>query len=166
MFFVQSAPNLKDAPLLLALRSLRLLKAAVALRQHLLPRAPLSHHLVDSAPVGQTPYVAVVDEEVRFQLARERLVLPPLLRVVAVHGVELHAPLPAQLHRLVQQCTLPHAPQYQLVAVAYQHTQCLCGERQLPADGRVFVLHDSAVEVNCYNHFYFLRFIESSFLLP
>ena len=60
MFLVQSAPNLKDAPLLLALRSLRLFKAAVALSQHFLPRAAVSHHLVDSTPVGQSDRKSVV----------------------------------------------------------------------------------------------------------
>ncbi len=62
---------------------------------------------VDRSPVREAAEIAVVDENVRLQLAGEVVVpVSLLLRVVTVHGVELQATLTAEGQRLLQEHSL------------------------------------------------------------
>ena len=123
------------------------------LLQDLRERLPLVDDAVDCAPVRKAAQVAVIDEEVRLQLAAVVAVfLRVLLREVLVHGIKLHAALAAPFHRLVQEASFAHGPQDELVAVLDELFQGLDGKRLFAAYFRVTVLHDGAVEVDSYDH--------------
>lgn len=109
--------------------------------------------LVDYAPVREAAHLAIVDEEVRLELAAaDGRAVHLLVGVVAVHGEKLHASLTAKLDRLVQKFSLAHRPKNQAVSVALEHLQCRGGKGNLLADRGVFVFDNRTVEINCYGH--------------
>ena len=110
-------------------------------------------HAVDGAPVGESTEVAVIDEQIGFQLAREMgVVAGGLLGVVTVGGVELHASLPAPLEGILQELTLTASPEHQAVVVLLQEFQGLNGEGALVAYLGVTVIDDRPVKINCNYH--------------
>ena len=112
--------------------------------------------LVDYAPVREAAHLAIVDEEVRFELAAADVrAVHLLVGVVAVHGEKLHAALTAKLDRLVQELSFAHRPKNQAVSVALEHLQRGRGEGNLLADRGVFVFDNRAVEINCDGHLVF-----------
>ncbi len=71
--------------------------------EDVMPGVAVFDHLVDDTPVGETSEVAVVDEDVDLELAGEvGVVVPGLLGVVAVDGVELEAAVSAPLNGVVE----------------------------------------------------------------
>ena len=112
----------------------------------------LAAGIVLSDPVGQAAQVAVVNEEVRFHLAREAVMGSILFGIVPVDGIKLHAPFPAPFHGLVQQLSFTYGPQYQAVAVFDQHLQRIGGKRDFVPYFRVTVLYDCAVKINGDSH--------------
>ena len=129
----------------------------------LLPGLVVGDHLVDGAPVGEATEVAVIDEDISLELAREVLIVTRIfLGIVTVDRPELHAALTTPLHCLLQQLPLTHTPESQLVAIANEHLQRLDGKRFLLANSRVTMLYDRTVKINCYYHF----LIELSSLWP
>ena len=114
------------------------------------------NQLINHAPVREAAYLAIVDEEVRFELAAaDGRAVHLLVGVVAVHGEKLHAPLAAKLNRLIEQMPLAYRPENQAVSVALEHLQRGRGEGNLLADGGVFVFDNRAVEINCDGHLVF-----------
>ena len=108
-------------------------------------------HAVDGAPVGQTSYVAVVDEVVdAVQLATEMgVIVGGLLRIVAIYSIKLYSTLATPVDGIIEQLPLPHRPQYELVAVVDEHFQRVDSERPLLANLWVAMLDDCSVEVDC-----------------
>ena len=140
-------------------------RARIGFVDEMAPLLATGDHAVDSAPIGQATYVAVVDKQIGLQLACEvGIVVEGLLRVVAVDGIKLHAAFTTPLECRIQEFTLTASPKDQAVTVGNEHLQRLSGEGALLADLGVFILDDRAVKINCDNHTYFL--MESSFLLP
>ena len=87
-----------------------LLRSFIGIAIQLLIRQLLLNHAVDVSPIGQTTQVAVVNEEVRFHLAREAVMGGILFGIVPVDGIKLHAPFPAPFHGLVQQLSFTYGP--------------------------------------------------------
>ena len=141
-----------------AFRFLRFVFRLVFMRQILIAQS-LGHHLVDRAPVREAAEVAVVDENVRLQLAGEVVVpVSLLLRVVTVHRVELQATLTAEGQRLLQEPALTDRPKDQLMPIRLQFPQRLDGERKLTPDRRILVLDDRTVEIYRYYHLFNSQF--------
>ena len=70
--------------------------AGIGLVDEVAPLLATADHAIDGAPVGESTDVAVVDEEVGLQLAREvGIVVGGLFRVVTIGGIELYATLTA-----------------------------------------------------------------------
>ena len=68
--------------------------AGIGLVDEVAPLLATGDHAIDGAPVGKTAYIAVVDEEVGLQLAREvGIVVGGLFRVVTIGGIERYATL-------------------------------------------------------------------------
>lgn len=110
-------------------------------------------HAIDRAPVGQAAEVAIVDEEVGLEFAREMAIgLGRLLGVVAVDGIELQAALAAESDGLVEQFAFTNAPEDELVALVGELAQCLDGERQLAANGGITMFDNSAVKIYSNGH--------------
>ena len=119
----------------------------------IIPSLILRDHFVDGAPVGEAAYVTVVDKEIDLELTGEMLVVAGfLLGIVAVDGPELHASLPAPLHRLIEQLALTDTPEDELVVIADEHLQRLNSERTLLANLGITVLDNRPVEINCDGH--------------
>ena len=132
--------------------------AASGFVEEMVPLFPAGDHPVDGAPVGQATEVAVVDEHIGLQLAREmRVVVGGLLGVVAVGGVELHATLTAPLEGILQELALTAGPQHQTVVVLLQELQRLNGKGTFVAYLGVTVLNDRSVKVYRDNHSLFLN---------
>ena len=108
--------------------------------------------VVDGAPVGQPTEAAVIEEEIRLELAGEALARGIFLGEVAVDGIELYATLTAPFDGLVEEGTFAYCPEDEAVTFARQHRERLRGEGDLFADLRVAVTHDGAVKVYCDNH--------------
>lgn len=112
--------------------------------------------LVDYAPVREAAHLAIVDEEVRLELAAaDSRAVRLLVGVVAVHGEKLHAAFTAKLDCLVQEFSFAHRPKNQAVSVTLEHLQRRGGKGNLLANGGVFVLDNRTVEINCYGHLVF-----------
>ena len=127
--------------------------AAGGFVEEMTPLLLAGDHPVDGAPVGQATEVAVVDEHVGLQLAREvGVVVGGLLRVVAVGSVELHAALTAPLEGILQEFALTAGPQHQTVVVLLQELQRLNGKGTFVAYLGVTVIDDRSVKINCNNH--------------
>ena len=119
----------------------------------LLPGLVVGDHLIDGAPVGEASKVTVIDEDIGLELAREVLIMTGIfLGIVTVDRIELNPALTTPLHSLLQQLTLTHTPEYQLVAIADEHLQRLDGKGFLLANSRVTMLYDCTVKVDCDNH--------------
>ena len=132
--------------------------AAGGFVEEMVPLLLAGDHPVDGAPVGQAAEVAVVDEHIGLQLAREvRVVVGGLLGVVAVGSVELHAALTAPLEGILQKLALAAGPQHQTVVVLLQEFQRLDGKGAFVAYLGVTVLYDRSVKVYRDNHSLFLN---------
>ena len=132
--------------------------AAGGLVEEMVPLLLAGDHPVDGAPVGQTTEVAVIDEHIGLQLAREvRIVVGGLLGVVAVGGIELHTALTAPLEGILQELALTAGPQHQTVVVLLQELQRLNGKGTFMAYLGVTVLNDRSVKVYCDNHKNYLK---------
>ena len=128
-----------------------------------LPGLVVGDHLINGAPVGEAAEVAIVDEDVGFELAGEVLVVAGIFfGVVAVDGPELDAAVAAPLDGFVQEVALADAPEDELVVVTDQHLQCLDGEGFFFAYGGVTMFYDRSVEVDGDDHF----LMELSSFLP
>ena len=108
--------------------------------------------VIDGAPVGQPTEAAVIEEEIRLELAGEALARGIFFGEVAVDGVELYATLTAPFDGFVEEGTFAYCPEDEAVTFARQHRERLRGEGDLFADLRVAVTHDGAVKVYCDNH--------------
>ena len=127
--------------------------AAGGFVKEMVPLLLAGDHPVDGAPVGQATEVAVVDEHIGLQLAREvRIVVGGLLGVVAVGGVELHATLTAPLEGILQEFALTACPKDKPMMVTDKHLQRLNGKGTFVAYLGVTVLYDRSVKVYRDNH--------------
>ena len=136
---------------------LRLVFRLVFTRQVLIAQS-LGHHLVDRAPVQEAAEVAVVDENVRLQLAGE--VVVPVSPPPGSHGSPRRTPARARAEgqRLLQEPALTDRPQDQLMPIRLQFPQRLDGERKLTPDRRILVLDDRTVEIYRYYHLFNSQF--------
>ena len=105
---------------------------------------------VHGSPVRKTTDIAVVDEDVHLQLAREVIVvICGLFGVIAVDSIELHSSLTTPFHGLVEQFVLTHTPQNQFVSFFDEEFERVGGEGKFLANLRVLVSDDSPVEIKC-----------------
>lgn len=99
-----------------------------------IPLAVVLDHMVDGTPVGQSAQIAVVDEDIHLQFAREvRIVVPCLFGIVAIDSIELQSALPTPFDSLFQQFTLAHRPEDEPVSVLPKHLQRVYGKGYLLA---------------------------------
>ena len=92
--------------------------------------------VVDGAPVGQPTEAAVIEEEIRLELAGEALARGIFLGEIAVDGVELYTTLTAPFDGLVEEGTFAYCPEDEAVTFACQHRKGLGGEGDLFDDLR------------------------------
>ena len=124
-----------------------------SLVNELTPCGAMTDHLVDGAPIGETSNVAIVDEDISFELAAELIIVfECLFRVVTIDGIELDASFAAPVDGILEQLAFSYCPENQLVVVGNEHSQRLDSKRSLFAYRWIAVLHDGAVEIYCYNH--------------
>ena len=134
--------------------------ARVGFVEEMTPLLAMGDHAVDGAPVGESAYIAVVDEEVGLQLAGEvGIVVGGLLGVVAIGGIELDAALTTPLEGLVKKLALATGPEDQAMAILDEHLEGLGGERTLLTDLRIAVLDDRPVKIYCYYHIFKTRIV-------
>ena len=139
--------------------------ARVGFIEEMTPLLAMGDHAVDGAPVGESAYIAVVDEEVGLQLAGEvGIVVGGLLGVVAIGGVELDAALTTPLEGLVKKLALATGPEDQAMAILDEHLQGVDGEGAFLANLGVFIFDDGPVEINSYCHNYTLVTFVNHFL--
>ena len=80
-----------------------------------------AHHFVDASPIGQAAKVAVVNEKIRLELAREMIVLLGFFfGIIPVDGIKFQATFLAPLHRFVEQFAFAHRPENEFMSVFLQ----------------------------------------------
>ena len=134
--------------------------ARVGFVEEMTPLLAMGDHAVDGAPVGESAYIAVVDEEVGLQLAGEvGIVVSGLLGVVAVGSVEFYTALTTPVNGGLQELALTTGPEDEAMAVLDEHLEGLGGEGALLTDLRVAVLDDRPVKIYCYYHIFKTRIV-------
>ena len=130
-----------------------ILLTGVGLVDEMTPLLTTGDHAVDSAPVGESTDITVVDEEVGLQLAGEmRIVVGGLLWIVTVGSIELHTALTTPLEGLLQELSFTTGPEHQTMTILYEHLQCLNSKRALLTNLRIFILDDRPVKIDSNYH--------------
>ena len=127
--------------------------AGVGLVDEVTPLFATGDHAVDGAPVGESAYIAVVDEDIGLELAGEvGIVIGGLLGVVTVGCIELHTALTTPVDGVVEELTFPTGPEDEPVMVVDEHLERVDGEGALLANLGIAVLDDCSVKIDCDNH--------------
>ena len=120
----------------------------------LAPGPAVADHFADGAPVRETAYGAVVDEEVGVKLAGADAGLVDFLAgIVAVDGEEFKAALCAEIDGFLQELAFASGPEDEPVAFFLKFSERCYGEGKFLADVGITVLNDSTVKIYCYKHY-------------
>lgn len=112
----------------------------------------LRNHRINHIPVRQPTEIAIVDEEVRGQLARLGGICPVLPGLVAVDSIELDSPLLAEKDGIIKELSFPYSPENQFMAVLGKAVESQERTRLLLSYLRKTMLDYRTVEVNCNHH--------------
>ena len=113
----------------------------------------MADDFADGAPVRETAYGAVVNEEVCVELAcSDAGGIYFLARIVAVDSEELDAALLAEVDGFLQELAFAGCPENECVSFGLSLFKGLGGEGNFLADVRITMLDDGAVEIYCDDH--------------